>query len=41
MLDNQTSQRLRAMKLNVFAMEFELQLQDDESYYKLRFEKRM
>ncbi len=41
MLDNQTIERLRSMKLNILATELELQLQDYESYSTLGFEERL
>ena len=41
MLDNNTIERLRAMKMNAFATELEHQLEDSESYSQLGFEERL
>ena len=41
MLDNNTIERLRAMKMNVFASELIRQLEDNDSYGQLGFEERL
>ena len=38
---NNTIERLRAMKMNAFASEFERQIEDSESYNQLGFEDRL
>lgn len=41
MLDNNTIERLKAMKMNAFAAELERQIADSDSYSRLGFEERM
>ena len=41
MLDNNTVERLRAMKMNAFASELERQLEDNDSYSQFGFEERL